>query len=205
MSSLSNHFATTSTQGFAVEGGQNSYQATSHGSGDESVFASLLNTVNPLQQVPGIGQAYRAATHTHVSNGAQLAGHVAIGGAIAGPIGAAAGAGVFVLEHLVPGVFRFIGKLFSSGHTSNQPSESPQLKLTSQQSTSGLPAKTASHKILPQLSSSQFESLFSTFGAKASSSSKPVPQDVSAIITANLDKYRKSQQVVSAPVAAPAY
>ncbi len=208
MSQTSHHFATTATQGFAVEGGQNSYHAVSPSGSNEGVFASLLDTVNPLQQIPGVGQAYRAATHTHISNGSQLAGHVAIGGMIAGPIGAAAGAGVFVLEHLVPGVFRFIGKLFSAGKTANQPAETPQLKLSGGQH--GAPAASSSaivpdHKIVPQLSNAQFESLFSDFGtAPKSPNGKTVPQDLSAVITANLDKYRKLQHIVSQPATATA-
>jgi hypothetical protein len=84
-------------------------------SAQEGTFATLLDAANPLQHVPGISHAYQALTKDKISPGASLAGKVAIGGAVAGPIGMAVGAGVFVVERVIPGVFKAIGRLFGAG------------------------------------------------------------------------------------------
>jgi hypothetical protein len=81
----------------------------------DGTFATLLDAANPLQHVPGISHAYQALTKDKISPGASLAGKVAIGGAVAGPIGMAVGAGVFVVERVIPGVFKAIGRLFGAG------------------------------------------------------------------------------------------
>lgn len=94
-----------------------------------TAFNEVLDAVNPLQQIPGVGQAYRGMTGDKISVGAQLAGKVVAGAAIAGPIGAAAGAGLFMLEQVVPSVFNFIGRIFSGGEGSTRPSATPQVKL----------------------------------------------------------------------------
>lgn len=174
----------------------------------DETLQNFLQTINPLQHIPVLGQAYREVSHTKISNSAQLAGHIAIGAAVGGPIGAAAGAGVFVLEHLVPGVFRFVGKLFSSGKSSNQATDIPKLKLTGvvdKAPAPELPATRHNQKIVPQLSNSQFERLFSSFAATPDNTNHPlVPQDLSSVITANLDKYRKLQHLAS-PAASASY
>ena len=70
-----------------------------------SFFGEVLDTVNPLQHVPGVSQAYRAVTKDKISGGAKLAGHVGLGAALGGPVGAAIGAGVFLLESAFGAIF----------------------------------------------------------------------------------------------------
>lgn len=71
-----------------------------------SVFGQLVDTVNPLQHVPGVSQAYRHYTGDKISETSKFLGHVGIGAAVGGPIGAAIGAGVFVLEKIIGGLFK---------------------------------------------------------------------------------------------------
>lgn len=70
-----------------------------------SLFGELVDTVNPLQHVPGVSQAYRAITKDKISNGAKFAGHVGLGAAVAGPVGAAVGVGVYLIEGLFGALF----------------------------------------------------------------------------------------------------
>lgn len=70
-----------------------------------SVFGEVLDTVNPLQHVPGVSQAYRAVTKDKISEGAKLAGHIGLGAAVGGPVGAAIGAGVFLIESVFGALF----------------------------------------------------------------------------------------------------
>ena len=70
-----------------------------------SVFGEVLDTVNPLQHVPGVSQAYRAVTKDKISEGAKLAGHIGLGAAVGGPVGAAIGAGVFLIESVFGAIF----------------------------------------------------------------------------------------------------
>ena len=70
-----------------------------------SLFGEALDTINPLQHVPGVSQAYRAVTKDKISEGAKFAGHVGLGAAVAGPVGAAIGAGVYLVESLFGAIF----------------------------------------------------------------------------------------------------
>lgn len=70
-----------------------------------SLFGEVLDTVNPLQHVPGVSQAYRAISKDKISNGAKLVGHVGLGAAVAGPVGAAVGAGVYLIESVFGAIF----------------------------------------------------------------------------------------------------
>lgn len=70
-----------------------------------SLFGEVLDTVNPLQHVPGVSQAYRAITKDKISDGAKLAGHIGLGAAVGGPVGAAVGAGVFLIESVFGAIF----------------------------------------------------------------------------------------------------
>ena len=78
-----------------------------------SLFGEVLDTVNPLQHVPGVSEAYRAVTKDKISEGAKLAGHIGFGAALGGPVGAVIGAGVFVIEGV-------IGALFGRGKKSSE-------------------------------------------------------------------------------------
>jgi hypothetical protein len=182
----------------------------------DTAFETLVDAANPLQQIPGVAQVYRKTTGDKASLGAQLAGRVGIGAAIAGPIGAAAGAGVFVLEQAVPAVFNFIGKLFGSGKSSASKAEMPQMvgeaKTSAQQSApliAGLDARPGSKTArtapraapaIPQFSSDQFALLMGSFGAAVPDASKPASgkDAVAAQMQANLEKYRRQQQAISA-------
>jgi len=57
---------------------------------------ALLDTVNPLQHIPGVSQAYRAATGDETSALANMAGGFLFGG----PVGLAAGAATSFFEML---------------------------------------------------------------------------------------------------------
>ncbi|MGK2285384.1 hypothetical protein [Pedomonas sp. V897] len=70
-----------------------------------SLFGELVDTVNPLQHVPVVSQAYRAVTKDKISDGAKFAGHVGLGAAVAGPVGAAVGVGVYLIEGLFGALF----------------------------------------------------------------------------------------------------
>lgn len=190
---------------------------------ESTAFDTMVDALNPLQQIPGVGQAYRKMTGDKSSNGAQLAGHVAIGAAVAGPIGMAVGAGVFVLEKALPGVFNTIGKLFSSGKNSDSPADMPTI-LGEQKSSAlsprrplieGLdnrPGTKAARSPLqktpqasPNMSMAQFDALMQSIGAQpietsksSGSKSSGSNSDVAALIQSNLDKYRRAQQQTNA-------
>jgi hypothetical protein len=185
---------------------------------DSTAFDTMVDALNPLQQIPGVGQAYRKMTGDKSSNGAQLAGHVAIGAAVAGPIGMAVGAGVFVLEKALPGVFNAIGKLFSSGKNSDSPADMPTI-LGEQKSSAITPrrpliegldnrpgTKSARSPLqktpqaTPNMSMAQFDALMQSIGAQPIETSKSSNSnsDVAALIQSNLDKYRRAQQQMSA-------
>lgn len=185
---------------------------------DSTAFDTMVDALNPLQQIPGVGQAYRKMTGDKSSNGAQLAGHVAIGAAVAGPIGMAVGAGVFVLEKALPGVFNTIGKLFSSGKNSDSPADMPAI-LGEQKSSAITPrrpliegldnrpgTKSARSPLQktpqasPNMSMAQFDALMQSIGAQPIETSKSSNSnsDVAALIQSNLDKYRRAQQQTGA-------
>lgn len=45
-------------------------------------FKSILDTINPLQQIPGVSTLYREMTEDTISTGARLAGGALLGGPI---------------------------------------------------------------------------------------------------------------------------
>jgi hypothetical protein len=181
---------------------------------EPTAFETLVDAINPMQQIPGVGQAYRKVSGDKTSNGAQLAGHVAIGAAIGGPIGAGIGAGIFVLEKALPGVFNAIGSLFSIGKNSDTKADMPKFSGVDdpKQGASaprrplieGLDVRPGS-KRAPQprpesgastMSSAQFDALMQSIGAQPISSSGAAAnknQDVAALIQRNLDQYRRQQ------------
>ncbi len=190
---------------------------------DSTAFNTMIDALNPLQQIPGVGQAYRKMTGDKSSNGAQLAGHVAIGAAVAGPIGMAVGAGVFLLEKALPGVFTTIGKLFSSGKNSDSPADMPAIIGEQKRSVAaprrplieGLdnrpgtrPARSPLQtplQVTPNMSMAQFDALMQSIGAQPIEASKSLggkssgnTTDVAALIQINLDKYQRAQQQTGA-------
>jgi hypothetical protein len=187
---------------------------------DVSAFETMIDALNPLQQIPGIGQAYRKVSGDKSSNGAQLAGHVAIGAALGGPIGAGIGVGVFVLEKALPGVFNAIGKLFSSGKNSDSPADMPNIVGEAKSSadtprrplidgldvrpgskTARPPLPKIGQAATPNMSMAQFDALMQSIGAQpVDAASKPAKasSDVAALIQNNLDKYRRQQAQISA-------
>ncbi len=76
--------------GLAPQGAQNA----GFFSGAGPSFKDVLDSVNPLQQVPGVGAVYRASTGDSVSPAAKIAGGALFGG----PIGAIIGAVDAVVE-----------------------------------------------------------------------------------------------------------
>lgn len=60
----------------------------------EGSFDDLLEAINPLQHMPGVGTIYRAAT----GNAAPIAARILVGTAISGPMGFLAGVASAVLE-----------------------------------------------------------------------------------------------------------
>jgi hypothetical protein len=189
---------------------------------EATAFETMVDAINPLQQIPGVGQAYRKVSGDKSSNGAQLAGHVAIGAALGGPIGAGIGAGIFVLEKTLPAVFNTIGKLFSSGKNSDSQADMPKFSSEPHRDTTmprrplieGLdirpgskPARTPLPKLgqaTPNMSMAQFDALMQSIGAQpieasgaSNTKSSATSGDVSTLLQANLDKYRRQQQQAS--------
>lgn len=181
------------------------------GQAKTSLFGHALDAVNPLQHVPGVAQGYRAITGDKISKVPQLIGHVGIGAAVGGPIGAAVGAGVFLIERGLPMLFKGIGKLFGGGRDPAKEAagltrhlEAPKPPAEPQRITSAIaPAKGA----WPQLSNDQFAAILQAFpGAtlQAQDSKQPAAEqkerpiiaeplpmtaDVAAQMRANLAKY----------------
>ncbi|OEJ64114.1 hypothetical protein BEN30_01575 [Magnetovibrio blakemorei] len=85
----------------AISGGQSQTDQTPEDDGS-SVFETLLDTLNPLQHIPGVSSAYQAVTGDTSSAVAEMAGGFLFGG----PMGLAAGAASSFLEMLT-------GKSFS--------------------------------------------------------------------------------------------
>jgi hypothetical protein len=208
MSSITSVNAAASARPIEVEGKRQSQSET-------GAFGTLLDAVNPLQHVPGVAQGYRALTGDKTSDGASLAGKVAIGAAVAGPIGMAAGAGLFVAEKLLPGLFKGIGRLFGGGHSEGVPvgqAKMPRIAMPEGSATIDAIAERAAPKApatvtgaprvvanmpgkvpAPEMSSAQFTTLLESFGMAApvttDSAKKPANDDVAARMKANLDKY----------------
>lgn len=84
-----------------ITGGQTQAEQTQEDDGS-SLFETLLDTVNPLQHIPGVSSAYQAVTGDKSSSVAEMAGGLLFGG----PVGLAAGAASSFLEMLT-------GKSFS--------------------------------------------------------------------------------------------
>jgi len=191
--------------------------------GQTGLFGDMLDTLNPLQHIPIVGQIYRSVTGDTASNQSRLAGKVVAGAAIAGPIGAAAGAGLFVVDKLFDG----IGRLFGGGKTSAQPAvqaRAPQAVPVPLAKAGAMPAgavagtatsgaAAASPALLPQargtlpnLNSAQFTALMQSFGQSAAadqtrgaatlgSEQKRDEQDFSARMSENLRKLQDMKQV----------
>lgn len=70
-----------------------------------TLFSQALDAVNPLQHVPGVSQAYRAVTGDKISETSKIVGHLGLGAAVAGPVGLAVGAGVYLVEKIFGGLF----------------------------------------------------------------------------------------------------
>lgn len=88
-----------------ISGGQSQTNQTQEDDGS-SLFETLLDTVNPLQHIPGVSSAYQAVTGDKSSAFAEMAGGFLFGG----PVGLAAGAASSFLE-------MFTGKSFSEHAT----------------------------------------------------------------------------------------
>ncbi len=194
----------------------------------DSAFETMVDALNPLQLLPGVGQAYRKVSGDKASTGAQLAGKVAFGAALGGPIGAAVGAGVFVLEKALPGVFNLIGNLFSSGKNSDSKADMPGLtseKPFGDKQSAAAPARRpliegldvrpgTKPKSLPQpkvgsaaptMTMQQFDALMQNIGAQpieaapAKTKNQSIAGgDVAAMIQQNLEKYQRQQQLAGA-------
>jgi hypothetical protein len=144
------------------------------GAGKTGLFGEMLDVLNPLHHVPGVSQIYRAATDDKISDGAKFLGHVGVGAAVAGPIGAAAGAGVFLVEKLVSGIGKLFGGAENTGSVKRAAmpgvqSQAPQAAPVQSASAvagggQGLPAPRGA---LPSLSSAQFTALVQSFGQGA--------------------------------------
>lgn len=158
--------------------------------GRRSPFAELVDVVNPLQHIPLASDVYRAATGDKISDGAKLGGHVAIGAAAGGPVGALIGAGVFLLE-----------KLFGGGGKASK-TEDVELRVrpedravanalfaTGTERQQPVAAKrTQGPKSPPELSSAQFAALLSSFQPVSPARKDVRDEDVAGRMRANLDK-----------------
>lgn len=64
-------------------------------------FADLVDTINPLQQLPLVGSLYRAITGDEISQQARYAGSALYGMALGGPIGMGAMMGMAMVDDVV--------------------------------------------------------------------------------------------------------
>lgn len=184
----------------------------------ESSFGNLVDAINPLHHVPGVGDVYRAATGDKISDGAKLAGHVGLGAAVGGPVGAIVGAGVFVVGKLFDAVFGGGGKkeevpvtlraedqpaqaaMMAGGapaatESAVRPGFSPEVAERPERSrSSAAQTETQTQPKLggapTQLSSAQFAALLSSFGQPAADPAENGNGDIAARMRANLDKYQ---------------
>jgi hypothetical protein len=78
----------------------------------EASFDELLEALNPLQYVPGVGTAYRAVT----GDSAPIAARILVGTAIGGPVGFLGGVASALLE-----VTGFVGTLQAIANGRDQP------------------------------------------------------------------------------------
>jgi hypothetical protein len=61
-------------------------------------FAEVLSALNPLQYLPVVGTIYRAVTGDRIPEGLQIAGSLAVGVALSGPIGLVTGIATIIAE-----------------------------------------------------------------------------------------------------------
>lgn len=61
-------------------------------------FRAVLHLINPLQYLPVVGTIYRAVTGDTIPEGAQIAGSLAVGFAISGPVGLVTGIAAIIAE-----------------------------------------------------------------------------------------------------------
>ena len=72
--------------------------ATPQQSGSSWGFAQVLSALNPLQYLPVVGTIYRAVTGDRIPEGLQIAGSLAVGVALSGPIGLVTGIAAIIAE-----------------------------------------------------------------------------------------------------------
>jgi hypothetical protein len=153
--------------------------------GQEGAFATLVDAINPLQHIPIIGEIYRSMTGDKISTGAQLANRVGVGAAVAGPIGAAAGAGVFLVEKGLGAVLKGIGSIFGLGKGGANAKVPEEVAITGgrQQSqqmaaqeaqAARQPARAArAQAAMPAMSSDQFAAMMASFNQPAATQQAP--------------------------------
>ena len=61
-------------------------------------FSDILSALNPLQYLPVVGTIYRAVTGDRIPEGLQIAGSLAVGTALSGPIGLVTGIATIIAE-----------------------------------------------------------------------------------------------------------
>ena len=61
-------------------------------------FLAVLNALNPLQYLPVVGTIYRAVTGDTIPEGLRIAGTLAVGAAISGPVGLVTGIAAIIAE-----------------------------------------------------------------------------------------------------------
>ncbi len=172
--------------------------------GKPSTFGTLLDVANPLQHIPGVSAGYRAVTGDKISDGAKLGGHVALGAMVAGPVGALAGAGLFLLERLFGGGRKAEAEAVainlpdaqtakhSAAQTAAQPPAMPATRKPDQSAARDTTTPLASPAT--DLSSAQFATLLASFGQAADAAPARENGDVAARMRANLDKYEAMQR-----------
>lgn len=181
----------------------------------ESGFGNLVDAINPLHHVPGVGEVYRAATDDKISDGAKFAGHVGLGAAVGGPVGAIVGAGVFVVGKLFDAVFGGGAKKEEIPVTLRAEDQPAQAAMAAADSRAAATETTARPGFSPeasepsdhgrgsaeqaqprlghaptQLSSAQFATLLSSFGQPVVGTPEDDDGDIAARMRANLDKYQ---------------
>ncbi len=169
--------------------------------GRPSAFGALMDVANPLQHIPGVSAGYRAVTGDKISDGAKLGGHVALGAVVAGPVGALAGAGLFLLERLFGGgrkppaediVIKLPASIPQHG---DAPAASTAVTVaTAAVTPAAAPLKDMAHPAATDLSAAQFATLLANFGQAATDATVRDNGDVAARMRANLDKYEAMQR-----------
>jgi hypothetical protein len=139
-----------------------------------------------LHHIPIVGEIYRAVSGDKVSNGASLANRVGVGAAIAGPIGMAVGAGVFLVEK---GIGSLVRGLFGGGAQKPAREEmaitqgvaqTPQQAAEPSQAAKPQRGLAAPQGPWPQLSPDQFGALMQSFQAPGAASASAAQANRSA-------------------------